>query len=237
MKIKKIQIRNIPAIILGDSSPKVCLYIHGQGGCKEEIISYGDILCSHGYQILAIDLPEHGTRKGEKDAFNPWHTIPDLHIIMEYAQTHWSQISLLANSIGAWFSMMSFSEVPFTQCFFISPILDMEHLILNMIQWAGTSETILAEKGTIPTTFGQTLSWRYLTYVREHPISHWDIPTYILYGDKDHLTERTVVDQFMQSHLCKLTVLKEGEHWFHTPAQMEFLKNWLTLALDKYIRP
>ena len=235
MKTENIQIKNVPAIILGEPSDKVFLYVHGQGGCKEECQAWADIICEQGYQILAIDLPEHGARKEEKDTFNPWHAIPDLHTVLDYAKNHWSKISLLANSIGAWFSMLSFSEESLNQCFFISPILDMEHLILNMIQWAGTSEKNLAEKGTIPTTFGQTLSWNYLTYVREHPISHWDIHTYILYGDKDHLTERTVVEQFMQLHSCTLTILENGEHWFHTPAQIAYLRNWLTLELNKSI--
>ena len=60
--------------------------------------------------------------------------------------------------------------------FFISPILDMERLILDMMRWAEVSEDELAEKEEIPTDFGETLSWKYFCYVREHPIS-WEIPT------------------------------------------------------------
>ena len=43
----------------------------------------------------------------------------------------------------------------------------MEQLICNMMQWADVSEAELAEKLEIPTTFGETLSWKYLCYVRE----------------------------------------------------------------------
>ncbi|MEI3056877.1 MAG: hypothetical protein V8T53_00595 [Eubacteriales bacterium] len=32
------------------------------------------------------------------------------------------------------------------------------------------SERELAERSEIPTDFGEVLSWRYLTYVREHPV-------------------------------------------------------------------
>ncbi len=34
---------------------------------------------------------------------------------------------------------------------------------------------------------GETLSWEYLCYVRNHPVN-WSVPTYILYGDKDNLS-------------------------------------------------
>lgn len=38
------------------------------------------------------------------------------------------------------------------------------------MQWADVSEAELAEKQEISTTFGETLSWKYLCYVREHPV-------------------------------------------------------------------
>ena len=63
----------------------------------------------------------------------------------------------------------------------------MEQLICKYDAMADVSEAELAEKLEIPTTFGETLSWKYLCYVREHPVS-WKIPTRILYGEKDALT-------------------------------------------------
>mgnify|MGYP000420930566 CR=1 FL=1 len=55
--------------------------------------------------------------------------------------------------------------------YLISPVVDMERLIGNMMQWAGVTEQELAEKQEIPTQFGETLSMQYLRYVREHPVS------------------------------------------------------------------
>ncbi len=55
--------------------------------------------------------------------------------------------------------------------YFISPVVDMEQLILNMMSWAGATEKELKEKGVIPTSLGEDLSWDYLCYVREHPAS------------------------------------------------------------------
>ncbi len=55
-----------------------------------------------------------------------------------------------------------------------------------MMGWAKkVSEQELAQKGEIPTDFGETLSWKYLCFVREHPID-WKVPTEILYAEHDH---------------------------------------------------
>ena len=54
---------------------------------------------------------------------------------------------------------------------------------------AEVSEEELREKKTVPTNFGETLSWEYLCYVRENP-TEWRIATKILYGSNDNLTSR-----------------------------------------------
>lgn len=102
----------------------------------------------------------------------------------------------------------------------------MEKLIDSMMLWAGVSEQELSEKREIPTAFGETLSWRYLTYVREHPIS-WRIPTHILYGEHDNLTSPETISAFAERIGAELTVMPDGEHWFHTEQQLRFLDNWI----------
>lgn len=122
--------------------------------------------------------------------------------------------------------MSSLDETLIDQAYFISPVVDMEQLILNMMQWAHVTEPELAEKQEIPTDFGETLSWSYLLYVRKHPIS-WKVPTRILYGAKDHLTSMETISAFSAQTGAELTVMPEGEHWFHTEEQMQFLDNWV----------
>ena len=113
----------------------------------------------------------------------------------------------------------------------ISPILDMERLILDMMQWANVTEKELYEQGEISTDFGETLSWEYLKFVRENPIK-WNIPTEILYGGKDNLTARKTVDAFVESHNAQLTVMEDGEHWFHTDEQVAFLDKWMKKVIS-----
>jgi len=84
----------------------------------------------------------------------------------------------------------------------------------------------LAREGQIPTDFGETLSWRYFQYAKEHPIASWDANTVILYANKDNLTAPAPADEFIHRVGCRLTVMEGGEHWLHTPEQLAVLRNW-----------
>lgn len=50
-------IGSVDAIILGERSNKVFLFVHGQGGNKEEAIPFADVAVPKGYQVIGIDLP------------------------------------------------------------------------------------------------------------------------------------------------------------------------------------
>ena len=104
--------------------------------------------------------------------------------------------------------------------------VDMERLIADMMIWANVTEDELKEKKEIQTTFGETISWDYLCYVRENPII-WKIPTHILYGEKDNLIPYGTILEFVQRTTSTLSIMKNGEHWFHTEEQMKFLDEWI----------
>ena len=138
----------------------------------------------------------------------------------------YDQLTLVANSIGAYFALSSLDETLVDRAYFISPVVDMENLICNMMQWSNVTEQELAEKREIATNFGETLSWEYLCYVRQHPII-WNVPTCILYGEHDNLTSIETVSAFAKRYNADLTVMPGGEHWFHTGEQMQFLDQWI----------
>lgn len=126
---------------------------------------------------------------------------------------------LFANSIGAWFSMPALAKEKLQGTLFVSPVVDMPALILDMRGWADVSEAQLAQERVIPTAFGQTLSWKYLQYARAHSICEWNISKGILYDEHGALIKRAAADAFCEKHRCELTVMQDGEHWFHTPQQ------------------
>ena len=108
---------------------------------------------------------------------------------------------------------------------FISPVVDMEDLILAMMKKANVSEEELGLKKVINTAFGERLSWEYLSFVRNNPIT-WNIPSSILYGKNDNITSLKTISNFANKINADLTVMENGEHRFHTEEQMLFLDNW-----------
>ena len=94
-----------------------------------------------------------------------------------------------------------------------------------MMMWANVSEQQLKQQGEIPTSFGETLSWDYLCFVRENPIK-WTAPTEVLYAENDNLTAENVLCDFAKLHSAGVTVMQNGEHWFHTKEQLDFLRRW-----------
>jgi esterase/lipase len=224
---QRITIESIPAIIWGDPSDKVYLFVHGQMSRKEEAEGFARIAAGKGYQVVSFDLPEHGERSSENYKCTVQNGHHDLRVIGEFVLGKWRNISLCGYSLGAYFSLVAYPETRFGKCLFVSPILDMEHLIANMMQRSNISEELLKEEQEISIPTGEILSWPYLEYVRAHPIRKWESQTFILYGSKDHVTERQVVDAFTVKFHCCLEVLQDGEHYFHTKEQLEVADNWL----------
>lgn len=147
-------------------------------------------------------------------------------MVLQYMKQHFKTIGLRANSIGAWFAMQGFDGSEFERCLFVSPVLNMEKLIQNMMLWAGVSEERLKGESLIPTDFEETLSWEYYEYAKAHPIIRWRCQTDILYASNDNMTEREIVDKFVEQFHTSLTVMENGEHWFHTPEQLAVLNQW-----------
>lgn len=226
MKETVFQIEHIPAVLYGQESDRVFLFIHGKHGCKEGAKPFAETVCPKGWQVLALDLPEHGARRGGDETLAPWHVVPEVQTVLAYIQSRWSRVALRADSIGAWFGMLALADTPLEQCLLVSPVLDMAALIRRMMTWAGVTEAELEAQETILTDFGETLSWRYYQYAKAHPIARWDSPTAILYAGHDGLTPRPEAEAFAARFHCGLTVMEEGEHWFHTPEQLAVLDQW-----------
>lgn len=192
----------------------VILYIHGQGGSAEEAAHYRSLFKD--CDVIGLDY----------HAQAPWEAREEFPELFDGICAPYQSVTVIANSIGAFLAMHALSDREIDKAYFISPVVDMQKLIEDMMSWANVTEDELREKGEIETAFGQTLSWEYLTYVREHPID-WTVPTHILYGGKDHLTSRATISTFAQQIGATLTIMENGEHWFHTDEQMRVLDTWL----------
>ena len=194
---------------------KAIIYIHGKGGSAAEAGHYQSLF--PGAAVIGFDY----------SAETPWEARDEFPSYFDAIRQEYDSVSLVANSIGAFFAMSALAEQPIETAYFISPIVDMEQLIKDMMTWAKVTEDELQEKREIKTAFDETLSWDYLCYVRAHPIA-WTVPTRILYGEKDHLTSLAVISAFAEKSGASLTVMPHGEHWFHTQEQMAFMDAWIT---------
>lgn len=190
------------------------VYIHGKGGTAAEAEHYKMLFPQS--EVLGFDYK----------AQNPWQAREEFLPFFAKLRANCDRLVLIANSIGAFFALSSLDETQVDAAYLISPVVDMERLIADMMGWAGVTEAELAEKKEIATPFGETLSWEYLCYVRAHPIS-WNVPTHILYGEKDNLTAQATITAFASRTCADLTIMPGGEHWFHTPEQMDFLDDWM----------
>ncbi len=200
-----------------DILDKAALYIHGKNGDYLEAGQYKKN-CP-GFDMFGIDYR----------ADLPWIACEQIQAAYDRIRGRYDRLYVIANSVGAYFTMASLWDRNIEKALFISPVLDMEQLIRGMMDRAGISEAGLREKKEIRIGFGETLSWEYLCFVREHPIT-WDIPTEILYGGDDDLVPRQTVDRFVHDHKAGLTVMEKGEHWFHTDGQIAFLNDWMRTA-------
>ncbi len=190
------------------------IYVHGKGGSADEAEHYAPLF--PGCEVIGFGYRSQ----------TPWDARDEFPRFFEHLRADCDSLTLIANSIGAFFSMTSLSARHADRALFISPVVDMEDLILNMMFWANVTEDELRARKEIKTDFGETLSWDWLCDVRTHPIQ-WTVPTRILYGERDNLTSPETMSAFAARIGVQLTVMPGGEHWFHTPEQMAFLDNWI----------
>ena len=194
------------------------IYLHGQGGSAKEADHYKKLFKS--CTVVGYDYKCQTPREAAQE----------LPAYFKQKKNECDRLTLVANSIGAFFAMSSLNGGLVDRAFFISPVINMEKLILNMMRAEGITEQQLVRLSEITTKSGQKLSISYLLYVREHPI-FWRVPTCILYGENDRLTSLEDITEFAKSNNFALTVMPDGEHWFHTDGQMKFLDGWITAAV------
>ena len=100
------------------------LYIHGKGGSAAECEHYRPLF--PGLEVFGLDY----------QTFTPWETGAEINTAVKELKEEYENIILIANSIGEFFSMNAGIDTMIEKAFFISPIVDMEKLICDMIQWA-----------------------------------------------------------------------------------------------------
>ena len=225
MKVIELNIDSTPALLIGEKSEKVFLYVHGLHGRKEEALAFAEVAVPKDYQVLGIDLPVERTEQREPSSSlewpsrdgrrqsqrKPWEVLPLLNEVRDYLYENWKSVSVRTNSIGSWFTLLAFQSKKVEQALLVSPILDMKRFIELMPQCEDD----------------------YYEWVVNNPITSWAAPTYILRPEVDLIVSEEVGHDFISQHQCQVTIMPDGEHWFHTPEQLAFLKAWEKKTISK----
>ena len=115
------------------------IYVHGKGGNVDETLHYKSLFSDA--DVLGFDYK----------AETPWDAQKEFPVYFDSVAVGYDDVTLIANSIGAFFSMNALGDKPIKQAYFISPMVNLEKLICDMMMWAGVSEEELREKKTVPT--------------------------------------------------------------------------------------
>lgn len=225
--MKKFLLNHIPAVLYGEPSDKVFLYVHGRDGNKEVAVSFYQMVKEAGWQVLSIDLPKHGERQESAEKFNPWTIVPELSLMYSYAEDHWDTIGVCADSIGAYFALRTFHAKYLEQAIFISPIVDMAVFIDDALEAGGLTPEDLKAELRLDTKQGVHLSWDYYLYTHENRVNVWETPTEILIGETDERINHGATHDFANRFNCGLTVAKDCDHWFYLDEQIEVVENWV----------
>jgi len=173
-----------------ESDMTLAIYVHGKGGSVAESEYYQPLFPN--CEVIGVDYLSE----------TPWEAGPEIRAAIQNLSGKYDDTILIANSIGAFFSLHAEIGGLVRKAFFISPVVDLEKVN------------------------GVELHGEWLEFVRSHPVK-WDVPTHILYGSRDCLIPHETIREFAEHHNASLTVMENGEHWFHTEEQMLFLDNWI----------
>ena len=197
----------------------VIVYIHGLNGSYKEANEY--IYLSDKYDVVGLDY---------KDG-NPWELKDKIRQEFNRIIKDYHEVVVIANSIGAFYTYTYLSDFNIKQAFFISPIASMYQIILNIMMANDILEKELEEKKYITCKDGTVLSYDFYKFVLDYK-DNWNVPTEILYGEKDELVYMENIAEFLKDHPNARLTIKEGsKHYFHSQKEKEFIKNWILRSI------
>lgn len=104
---------------------QIVVYVHGKGGSAEEAEHYKFLFPDS--EVIGFDYRAQA----------PWEAREEFPQFFVAQRARCGRLTLIANSIGAFFSL---DETLADAADLISPVVDMEKLICNMMKWANVTE-------------------------------------------------------------------------------------------------
>lgn len=70
----------------------------------------------------------------------PWEAKREFPPLFDLICKNYKSVQVIANSIGAYLAMNALSDKQIEKAYFISPVVNMEKLITDMMLWANVTE-------------------------------------------------------------------------------------------------
>lgn len=200
---------------VNNNGKKIAVYIHGAHGSSQEVSDY-EFLKGR-FDVVGLDYQDG----------NPWELKETIQKEFERITDGYEDIIVIANSIGAFYTYEYLSDYNIKQAFFISPIVSMFQTIVDLMVMYNIKDKQLEKKRFITLEDGTVLSFNFYQQVSNEDDS-WDKPTEILYGSYDEQVYVQSMIEFLEKHpLAKLTVKEDAEHYFNSPEEKEFIRDWI----------
>ena len=222
---EELLLDGIPALRWGEPGGRAVIGVHGQFSNKHDPVMArcGDVIASWGDQLITFDLPAHGDRQDDK-AFTHMDASPEVRAFARLARSQSTEVSLLANSIGAYFSLCDTPAGTFERAWMVSPLLDLEYYIRDiMAEYSVTDEQLEAQ--TVIDTPRGVLERSYLRFVEEHP-ARLNAPSWIIRGDQDEVVPLNALSRFVGAPGVELVQVEGGQHFLGQPPHLDTVVAW-----------
>ena len=198
-----------------DNLKRVAIYIHGLHGSAKEASNYKFLKGK--YDVKGLEYQDG----------KPWELKVAIQSEFKKLTKGYDEVMVIANSIGAFYTYEYLNEFKIKKAFFISPVVSMFQQIVDIMAMYGIKDKELERKKIIELDDGSILSYEFYQHVSNDDVE-WNVPTEILYGAFDEVVYVGSMMEFLENHPnCKLTVKSESEHFFSSPEEMKFIKNWI----------
>ena len=198
---------------------RAIVYIHGLHGSYEEAKNYAFL--NDQFDVIGLDYQDG----------NPWEVGPLLKEKFVELIKPYDEVFIIANSIGAFYACEYLFDCHIERAFFISPIVSMFQNIVDLMMMYDIKDSELRDSQFIELDDGTVLSYDFYQHVANEE-NKWNVPTDILYGAYDEIVYSGSMLEFLENHpSARLTVKSEGEHYFETEEDQEFIKNWILSLL------
>lgn len=194
---------------------RVAIYIHGLHGSAKEASNYKFLKGK--YDVKGLDYQDG----------KPWEQKEAIQNEFKKLTKGYDEVIIIANSIGAFYAYEYLNTYKIKKAFFISPVVSMFQQIVDIMAVYGIKDKELERKKIIELDDGSVLSYEFYQHVSNDEVE-WNVPTEILYGAYDEVVYMGSMMEFLENHpSCKLTVKSESEHYFSSPEEMKFIKDWI----------